>query len=67
MSVIRARVCVVAEPMWGTTRTFGRVEQRVVGGQRLGVGDVEGGGGDLAVVQRGRQRGLVDERRRARC
>ena len=45
-----------------------RLEQRVVGGQRLGVGDVERGAGDRAARSSARsQRGLVDDRRRARC
>ena len=42
-----ARVAWVAEPMCGTTSRFGALQQRVVGGQRLGVGDVEPGAGDL--------------------
>ena len=36
----------------GRRRRFGALQQRVVGRQRLGVGDVEPGAGDLAVVQR---------------
>ena len=43
-----ARVRTVAEPTWGTTSRFGASQQRVVGGQRLGVGDVERGAGDRA-------------------
>ena len=39
-----------------------RVPQRIVLGQGLGVGDVEGGAGQRVVVQRGDQRGLVDNR-----
>ena len=52
----------VAEPMCGATIRFGAWQQRIVGGQRLGVGDVERGAGDLPVVQRLRERLVVDDR-----
>ena len=52
MSAIAARVACVAEPTCGTTTRFGRVQQRMVGGERLGIGHVEAGAGDLALGQR---------------
>ena len=62
-----ARACRVAEPMWGTTIRFGALEQRVIARERLGIGHVERRTGDRALDQRLTQRGLVDDRRRARC
>jgi hypothetical protein len=40
----------------------GRLEQRVLGRQRLGIGDVECRTGDLARVQREQQRLRIDDR-----
>src|SRR3954453_15038670 len=45
----------------GDDEEVGGLQQRVVGRQRLRVGDVEGGGAEAAVVQGGGQRLLVDE------
>ena len=61
--VICSRASCVAEPMCGTTIRFGRSEQRVVGGQRLGVGDVERGARrSVPSLQRRGERALVDDR-----
>ena len=61
MCAMRVRAVWVAEPMCGTTRRLGAVEERVVGRQRFGVGDVECGGGEAPVVEGGGERLLVDE------
>ena len=67
MSAIRERVRTVAEPTCGTTTRFGACSSGSSCGQRLGVGDVESGAGDLAVVQGLRQRRPGRPSRRARC
>ena len=67
MSAIRSRVACVAEPTCGTTSRFGRVEQRMIAGQRLGIGHVERGAGELARVQRARRARPCPRSGRARC
>ena len=57
----------VAEPTWGRTSRFGAPQQRVVGGS--GSGSVTSRPAPARRPERSAsaQRGLVDERRRARC
>ena len=47
--------------MCGVTTTFGPVEQRVPGGQRLGIRHVEPRAGEVAAVDRRQQGVVVDE------
>ena len=58
----RARAVVRGRADVGDDEQVGRVEQRVVGRQRLGVGDVERGAGEPALAQRVGERVLVDDR-----
>ena len=51
-SAIRSRAARVAEPMCGTTIRFGASSSGSSARQRLGIGDVERGAGDLAGAQR---------------
>ena len=62
MSAIAARVACVAEATCGTTIRLGASSSGSSARQRLGVGHVERGAGDLAVAQGVQQRRLVDDR-----